>query len=178
MNVPEKIARLVAEKGWNQDVFADKAGIARTTARGILTHPERELRNATLRRCADALGLTVHELISLPVERLLPRVRQPASVHPGQIPVQELANQPALREWMARNPDRAARLAPQEIDELISVQNVGGPLTYHGVEHFVSILERKRELLRRVEILAGTEYLDLLEGLVRLMYDRITSLHG
>lgn len=178
MNVPEKIARLVAEKGWNQDVFADKAGIARTTARGILTHPERELRNATLRRCADALGVTVHELITLPVERLLPRVRQPSESPAGAISALEFSNQPALREWMARNPDRAAKLTPLEIDELISVQNVGGPLTYHGVEHFVSILERKRELLRRVEILAATEYLDLLEGVVRLMYERITSLRG
>lgn len=178
MNIPEKIARLVAEKGWNQDVFADKAGIARTTARGILTHPDRELRNATLRRCADALGLTVHELVSLPVERLLSRVRQGTETAGGLAASWQFSDQPAMREWMSRNPDRASRLTPLEIDELMSVQNVGGPLTYHGIEHFVTVLERKRELLRRVEILAATEYLDLLEGLVRLMYERVTSLRS
>jgi len=170
MNVPEKIARLVAERGWNQDEFAQRAGIARTTARGILTHPERDLRNATLRRCADALGLSVNDLVSLPLDRLLPRVRHAPAGPPAPL---DFSDQPLLQHWLADHPERAARLSQAELEELISLQGVGGPLTLHGIEHFVNLIERRRELLRRVEIIAGTELLDVLEKLVELMWEHI-----
>jgi hypothetical protein len=42
-----------------------------------------------------------------------------------------------------------------------------------GVEHAVELIERKRRLLRRVSAIAGTEYVDLLEQLVGLMFDKI-----
>src|SRR5438874_7513970 len=70
-----KIARLVEERGWNQEDFARLAGLNRQTARHILLqHDSRRLRNATVSACAKALGLTVSELRTLPLERLLPRM--------------------------------------------------------------------------------------------------------
>jgi hypothetical protein len=56
---------------------------------------------------------------------------------------------------------------------MISLQGTGGPLTEQGVEHFVGIIERKRELLYRIEVIAGTEYLALLEQVVDLLWERI-----
>src|SRR5215831_2214959 len=73
-----KIARLVEEKGWNQEDFAKFTRLNRQTIRQILQLTgDRRLRNATIHACAEALNLTVHELRTLPVERLLQRVRQP-----------------------------------------------------------------------------------------------------
>jgi transcriptional regulator with XRE-family HTH domain len=172
VNVAEKIARLVAERGWNQDEFARRAGIHRTTARGILTHPEREPRNQTLRQCADALNLTVHELVAVPLEKLLPRARAIAGT-PAAPP--DFSSQPLLQTWLTRNPDRAALLTPAELEELLSLQGTGGPMTLPGVEHFVEIIERKRELHRRLEVIAGTEYLDLVEQVVELVYAKIRA---
>jgi hypothetical protein len=171
-----KIARLVQERGWNQEEFARIARLNRHTARQILLPgPRRRLRNATVGACARALGLTVNELRTQPLERLLPRM---AEGHPanGDSPLRRLyeqATQPELRAWTERNPDRAARLTAEEIDELLSLQGSGGPLTAFGVESFVERLERRRNLLDRVNAVAGTEYLDLLEQFVGLLYEKV-----
>src|SRR5207253_3901217 len=70
-----KIARLVEERGWNQEDFARIAGLNRQTVRQILLqNGDRRLRNATISACAKALGLSVSELRTVPLERLLPRM--------------------------------------------------------------------------------------------------------
>ena len=61
----------------------------------------------------------------------------------------------------------------EEIDELLSLQGTGGPLTSFGVAHFVEQLERRRKLLEQVAIIAGTEYVDMLEQFVGLLYEKI-----
>ena len=77
-----KIARLVEERGWNQEDFARIANLNRHTVREIIKNGGgRRLRNATVSQCADALGLTVNELRTLKLERLLPRMHgKPAVV--------------------------------------------------------------------------------------------------
>jgi transcriptional regulator with XRE-family HTH domain len=70
-----KIAKLVEERGWNQEDFARFTNLNRHTIRQILhAEPTRRLRNATVSSCAEALGLTVNELRTQPLERLLPRM--------------------------------------------------------------------------------------------------------
>jgi hypothetical protein len=83
------------------------------------------------------------------------------------------ASQPELQAWLDRNPDRARQLTSDEIDELLSVQGTGGPLTSIGVEHYVGLIERKRQLIHQVHAIAGTEYLDVLEKVVGVMYEKV-----
>jgi len=175
MTLPEKIARLVAERGWNQETFARQAGFNRITARQILSRPEKRLRNQTIKQCADAFGLSVNDLVSLPLEKLLPHVRRGTGGEAGvDARLTALAaTQPELQAWLERHPERAATMSRQEIDELASLQGTGGPLTQFGVEHFVKLLERKRELKRRLDLIAGTEYLEFVEQLVGLIYDKV-----
>ena len=173
-----KIARLVKERGWNQEDFARHADLNRQTARQImLMTGDRRLRNTTISACARALGLTVSELTDVPLDRLLPRMNaQPAQATPDDTGLRRLyeqATQPELRSWMERNPERAKQLTEAEIDELLSLQGTGGPLTSLGVDHFVQIIERKRRLIEQVHAIAGTEYLDVMEKMVELMYDKI-----
>jgi len=85
----------------------------------------------------------------------------------------EAATQPELLSWLERNPERARRLTSEQIDELLSLQGTGGPLTQIGVEHYVELIERKRKLIDQVQAIAGTEYLDLLEKMVALMYEKV-----
>ena len=74
-NLAAKIARLVEERGWNQEDFARIANLNRHTVREIVRNgADRRLRNATVSQCASALGLHVNELRDLPLERLLPRM--------------------------------------------------------------------------------------------------------
>jgi hypothetical protein len=174
-SLADKIARLVEERGWNQEDFSRIANLNRQTVRDILKHGERTLRNATVSACARALGLSVNELRNLPLERLLPRMngRSPADADENLRRLYDQATQPELRAWIDRNPERAQQLSSEEIDELLSLQGTGGPLSEFGVERFVELLRRKRKLIQQVHAIAGTEYLDLLEQLVGLMYEKV-----
>jgi transcriptional regulator with XRE-family HTH domain len=172
-----KIARLVEERGWNQEDFARAADLNRQTVRQILQpNGDRRLRNTTVAACAKAFGLSVSELRHVPLERLLHRVGAPAFAESETAVLHRLyeqATQPELMLWLERNPERAKHLNSAEIDELLSVQGTGGPLTSLGVEHYVKQIERKRQLLEQIHVIAGTEYIDLLEKFVELMYEKV-----
>jgi DNA-binding XRE family transcriptional regulator len=172
-----KIARLTEEKGWNQEDLAKIAGLNRHTVRQILLHPEseRRLRNATVARCAQALGLSVNDLRTLPLERLLPRMHKPSGLN-GDDKLRHLYEQatlPELRAWMERNPDRSKLLTAEEADNLLAAQGPGGLLAAIGVEGFIRQLERRRELVQKVHDIIGTEYQDLLEKLIGLIHEKI-----
>ena len=175
MGLCAKIARLVEERGWNLDEFARNAKLHRLTVRNLFLGAERRLHNATVGACARALGVTVTELRNWPLERLLPKMHRVEGNHvpPPAADVLAQVSQPELLGWMERNPERAAQLTPEEREELLSLQGVGGPLTAFGVAHFVDLIERKRRLKQKVAAVAGTEYLDLLEQMVELMYEKI-----
>src|SRR5580700_4019980 len=120
-----KIARLVEERGWNQEEFARIARLNRHTVRQILVDGgARTLRNSTISACARALGLSVSELRTTPLDRLLPKMRdsQPTNGDDGVRRLYDQATQPELLSWMERNPDRAGQLSGEEIDELLSLQ--------------------------------------------------------
>lgn len=190
-----KIARLVEERGWNQGDFARIAQLNRHTARQILLQGRRapdadeseeddgasetrRLRNATISACAKALGLSVNDLRTEPLEKLLPRMTEGASrteggASTGLRRLYKQATQPELRAWVERNPDRARELTEDEIDELLALQGDAGPLQAFGVEGFVVRLERRRKLFQQIHAIAGTEYLELLEQLVGLLYDKV-----
>lgn len=170
LSLSQRIARLVRERGWTQKAFAEAAHLNRLTARNIMTQPSVRLRGDTLRACATALGFTVEELVEAPLPELLRRLRGPKAPVPRD---EILAQQPELLAWMEANPDRAAQLGPTDVDELLSLQGTGGPLTHEGVCYFIDRLERKRLLLTQVEMIAGTDYLPLLEQMVGLIMDRI-----
>jgi transcriptional regulator with XRE-family HTH domain len=176
LSLPGKIARLVQERGWNQEDFARIANLNRHTVRQILQSSEqRRLRNATVLACVRALGLTVSELRTLPLERLLPRMHgAPSEENEDKLKrLYELGKQPELIAWLDRHADRAGRLSAAEIDELLGLQGPDGPLTRFGVEHFVEMFERKRQLREKIEVIAGTEYLSLLEQFVALLHEKV-----
>jgi hypothetical protein len=178
-----KIARLVEERGWNQEDFARATQLNRQTVRHILTqNGPRRLQNATIGACARALGLSVGELRDRPLEQLQVRMRNaecgmrsggPDTDTASRIPPSALLSQPELQTWIEAHPERAGQFTSDEIDELISLQGTGGPLTPAGVEHFAAIIERKRRLLQQVHAVAGTEYLELLEKIVGLLYEKV-----
>jgi transcriptional regulator with XRE-family HTH domain len=179
-DLAHKIARLVEERGWNQEDFARISKLNRHTVRQILHNgPKRRLRNATVSQCAEALGLTVSELRNLPLERLLPRMhgKPPADEEALKL-LYERAVLADLVSWLERNRDRAAALRPDEVQELLEMQAPGGPLEKVGVENCVELIERRRRLVCQVKEIAGTEYLELLEQLVRLMHDRVKPRRG
>ena len=174
-SLASKIARLVEERGWNQEEFARIAGLNRQTVRQILQEGGRTLRNSTISACARALGLSVNDLRMLPLERLLGKMTNQPAAATAPTPVlslREQATQPELIAWIDRNPERASELSPEEMEEILDLQESGG-LAKIGVEQIVKSIERKRRLIEQFHTIAGTEYIDLLEQLVSLIYEKI-----
>jgi len=177
LDLTAKIARLVEERGWNQEDFARIANLNRHTVREIIKNgADRRLRNATISQCATALGLHVNELRDLPLERLLPRM------HGKQLPENEgglktlrARGTTELVAWLEANPERASQITPDEADELLMMQGPTGALTRMGVEHCLELIERKRRLVRRVSAIAGTDYADLLEQFVGLLFEKVQT---
>ena len=175
-SLASKIARLVRERGWNQEDFARIANLNRHTVRQILQQRgNRRLRNATVMACARALGLSVSDLRTLPVERLLPRIHGTTTESGGDAlkRLAELAKQPELAAWLEEHGDRARRFTSAEVDELLGLQGADGPLAKLGVDHFVKLIERKRQLRDRVEAIADSEYLEFLEQFVELLHKKL-----
>jgi transcriptional regulator with XRE-family HTH domain len=176
LELAAKIARLVEERGWNQEDFARSTRLNRQTVREILSHNgKRRPRNATISACAKALGLSVSELRDRPLPQLLTRMNQypPSGGDEHLRRLYEQATQPEVMAWIECQPERARQLSDDEIDELLSLQGTGGPLTSAGIEHFVALIERKRRVVEQVHAIAGTEYLELLEKLVALLYEKV-----
>jgi len=173
-----KISRLVEERGWNYEDFSRIAGLNRQTVRTILKEGGRNLRNSTVSACAKALGLPVSDLRNLPLERLLARVKGVSATSDETLSqlYEQVTNQ-ELVAWLDRNQDRARQLSPQEVEELLAMQGSGGALTSIGVERFIEFLERKRKLMAQVQAIAGREYIELLEKLVALMYEKVRPYH-
>lgn len=176
-DLAQKIGKLVEEKGWNQEDFARISNLNRHTVRQILNGgPKRRLRNATVSQCAEAFGLTVNELRTMPLDRLLLRVH-------GKGPVDEEAERllaegvvlPELAGWLERNAPRRLELRTDEIEELLAMQSPGGPLERFGVEHVIDLIERRRRLLCQVRVIAASEYLELVEQFVGLIYDKVNA---
>lgn len=168
-----KIVRLVEERGWNPDAFARIADLNRLTVRSIFLGPARKLHSATVSACARALGVSERDLLTQPLEKLLPRMRLPVPPTENLRVLYEQATQPELLTWLEANVDRAARMSADEVDELLSLQGAGGPLTAFGVAHYVDQIERRRKILEQAAAIAGTEYVELLEQFVEVLYDKI-----
>lgn len=86
--------------------------------------------------------------------------------------------QPTLTAWLEFYSDRAAQLTDEEIDELYSLNGVGGPLTTTGIEHFVDRIERRRALVEKIAVLSGTDLFGTLEVLVDQMLAQVQPFAG
>lgn len=169
----DKIAQLASALGWNQQTFARQTNLNRLTVAHICDGTNRRLHGSTIEACARAFGIGPLELRTEPFERLLPKVCPPSSAAEQRRRLFEQAMQPEVRLWMEQHPDRAAALTADELDELMSLQGVGGPLTEFGVAEFVGRLERRRRLVQKVTAVAGTEYVELLESFVELLFEKV-----
>jgi transcriptional regulator with XRE-family HTH domain len=173
-----KIARLIEERGWNQEDFSRIAKLNRHTVRQILNGgPKRRLRNATVSQCAEALGLSVNELRTQQLDRLLPRMHgKPAADEEALNLLRERASIPELANWLERNESRARELQSDEISELLDMQVPGGPLEKLGVEQVVRMMERRRQLLGRTRVLATSDFLPFLEQFVDILFEKASRL--
>jgi len=170
-SLQQKIARLISQKGWNQEDFARISRLNRHTVRKIVLGKEFKLRNSTLESCARAFGLTPDQLTHSPLELLL------SKLDTNQTPVQqqryrrllEGITREELKHWMEKHPDRARMLDSAAIDEILSFQK--NPSFNQGnLETLILRLERKGRILEKVRHLNHPRHLEVLEHLLDTMH--------
>ncbi len=170
-DIAQKIARLIAERGWNQEDFARISRLNRHTVRNILHGGgRRRLRNATISRCAEALGLSVSELRDLPLERLLARWRgRHAAAEENLQLLRNYATDPQLRQWLETHPKQAAELDRWQIEELLAAQGRDGRIASCGIENVIDCLQRRRRIAELLRSVQNPRLLELIEELLGMM---------
>lgn len=174
LTIQEKIARLITQKGWNQEEFARVARINRHTVRKILKGPAFKLRNSTVESCARAFGLTPDHLIQNPIDLLLSRMDTTLAPMQQQRHRQLLegATRNELKHWLEKHPERSHLLDASAIEEILGYQR-NPSFNASNLETLILRLERKARVLEKVRHLNHPRHLEVLEHLLDTMHSNL-----
>lgn len=166
-----RIRARCAQRGWDVSDLAREAGVSRTTAHQLLAGETRQPHLSTLARIAGALGVSVAEL-STEVEK---------DVAVSELRTHEAATldrqtNPRIFEVAEESPQLFAGWTTAEWDELYSTFGTGGALTAEGVRDAASAINRKRETVRKVQVLLETHLADVATQLVEALYRMVRPL--
>ncbi len=149
-----------ARRGWDMQELARRAGISRTTLYHLLEGRTGRPRGSTLNSIAESLQIDVAELLHPQGPRSVPSA--------------------ARRFDRQTNPqvDLVARERPglftgwdeSDWDELYSTFGTGGALTREGVIAAAEGINRRRETIRRLQIVLDTHLRVVAEELVDTLY--------
>ena len=171
-----KIARLVEERGWNQEEFARIARVNRHTARQILLRVGgRSLRNSTILACARRWVCRSTTCAACRWRSCCRSCATP-SRPTARLACAASTNRRRSRSWSPgwnATPTGRAASRPRNATSCWPCKARPGRSSTFGVEGFVQRLERRRRIVERIHAIAGTEYLDLLEQFVDLLHDRV-----
>lgn len=146
-------------RGWSRRALADRARISPNTLANLLDCDDAKPQSGTLRKIADALGVTPDGLAALAKAS----ARFDGFTNPA---VARLAidNAALFKHW-----------TPEEWDELISSFGVGGELTDDGVSQAAREINARRETIRQVMVLLETHLADNTRTAIQELYQQIAK---
>jgi len=154
----DNLQRLVATAGMSIHQVAELTGLDNRTIRGILNGVKKP-HARTLHRLAVGLGVSVDELFIDPAQLLYRRFDR-------------LTN-PMVEEILANNRELFDGWMQADFDELHSRVGTGGPLTMQGALSAVRLMNRKRELHGKLEVLLESSQAEVASGILDVLYKKI-----
>lgn len=151
--------RLMAQQGLTIAQVVMSTGVNGRTVKGILSGEIAKPHARTLNRLAEGLGASVDEFYQSPT-LLARRFDQQTNLVVDQV--------------VAENPGLFAHWSAADFDELYSRFGHGGALTAEGAREAAAGINRRRTVLDQVTLLLETEQGELLESMIRLMYQQVT----
>jgi transcriptional regulator with XRE-family HTH domain len=151
------LQRLLAAAGTSIHSLAKSSGVDERTIRGLLAGKKPHAR--TLHRLAEGLGVSADEFFVEPTRLLYRRF--------------DRATNPMVQEILESRPDLFESWTEADFDELHSRFGAGGALTREGVVESVRHMNRKRELIEKIELLLETGEAAVLGGIIDLFYEKI-----
>lgn len=157
----DNLQRLVAAAGVSIHQVAQMTGLDQRTIRGILNGLKKP-HSRTLHRLAMGLGVSVDELFIDPAQLLYRRFDR-------------LTN-PMVEEVLANHCELFDGWTHDDFDELNSRVGMGGPLTLEGALCAVRLMNRKRELHGKLDVLLESSHAEVAGDILEVLYDKIALL--
>jgi DNA-binding XRE family transcriptional regulator len=154
----DNLQRLVAAAGMSIHEVAQLTGLDKRTIRGILNGVKKP-HTQTLHRLAVGLGVSVDELFIDPAQLLYRRFDR-------------LTN-PMVEEALANHCDLFNGWTQADFDELNSRVGMGGPLTMEGAISAVSLMNRKRDLHGKLDVLLESSQAEVAGDILDVLYEKI-----
>lgn len=170
LEIGYRIDRACLQRGWDRGELADRAGVSRTTlyqiGRGAVTKP----RASTLKRIADALEVSVE---SLTAEAFSRQAFSESEQNPAPAFQFDRNTNSVIEEICDDSPRLFLGWSGADWQELYSSFGTGGQLTPEGVRQAADHINRKREAIRRLNIVLETHLHDVAVSFIESLYQSV-----
>ena len=156
----ENLLRLMAGGQLSFGDVSARSGVDERTLRGVASGAHRP-HARTLHRLAQGLGVSVDEFFLDPA-RLIYRCF-------------DRQTNPLVAELIADQSELFAGWREGDFDELHSRVGAGGALTREGAKAAVHLMNRKREIHDKLDVLLESTHAPTIGGIVDLMYEEIEA---
>jgi len=156
--VGANLSRLLARDGLSLQEASRRTGVDERTIRGVLRGTNRP-HARTLHRLASGLGVSVDEFY----------------VDPSQLCQRRFDEQtnPIVREVVETHGSLFDGWTEADFDELLSRVGTGGALTLEGALAAVDLMNRKRDLHEKLDLLLESGQAELVARLLDVLYSQV-----
>ena len=171
-----RVRRECLRLGWDVGVLAERAGVSRTTLYHLEKGHTKRIRRSTISRIAQALGISVEELISgsMPPETVVTKAKRPGRSAADF----DRATNPAVADVVNERPAVFQGWSEDDWDELYSQFGVGGQLTPLGVLSVAEAINQKRETIRKLHIVLDTHLRDVAREMIDTFYRMVQAVEA
>ena len=154
----DNLRRVMAQLGLTIGQVVEKTGLDKRTVKGILDGSNKP-QPRTIHRLAAGLGVSANEFFLDPAQLLYRRF--------------DVQTNPVVQEVVEAHPEQFSGWTAADFDELHSRFGTGGPMTAEGTLFAVESMNRKRVLHEKLAVLLETDHVELISGIVDLLYDKV-----
>jgi transcriptional regulator with XRE-family HTH domain len=154
----ENLQRLMAAEGLSIARVSEITGVDQRTVRGLLRGRKRP-HARTLHRLAEGLKVKIEEFFVDPAQLLYRRFDR----HTNPMVETVLEDRPELFDGWTE----------ADFDELHSRMGAGGPLTRQGALESVELMNRKRQLHDKFDLLLESSHSKLIGQIVELLHEQV-----
>jgi transcriptional regulator with XRE-family HTH domain len=154
----ENLLRLIAARGLTLSGVAEQTGLHVRTVRGVL-RGDKKPHARTLHRLAAGLGVDIGELFVDPAQLVYRRF--------------DRRSNPVVAGVIEDNKELFHAWSEADFDELHSRVGAGGALTVEGALAAVHLMNRKRELHEKLDLLLESSQAAVAAGILNVLYEKV-----
>jgi len=163
--------------GWTQEELARRAKISRTTLHHLLQGETASPHMATITKIASAMGVSPESLcpdfVVRSAERTLPAAGKSHRSIEQQKQTFDTATNTYISEVYCDNPQLFSEWSFEDWTELYSTFGEGGALSPEGVIAAAVLQNKKRDVIRKLQVVLETDYRDVATNLIDTLFEMV-----